>query len=349
VGQTVAVSALLSPVADLSIQAHGTAEDWLFDLNWTDPPAGRVVIYRTPTPPSAGLGDDVQEESALPGARLRVEDRLAHPTHLDAPGRTGMREVPSPIGWDRVYFTPVTLIEGRAMVGRSVSQVMIPVPEDLVIIERTQRQLLKFSWPGDAAAVAVGLGQLNAAAGTPQEGPGYTEISRDTYKRLGGHQFVPPLPSGGCSVHVAGMSFVDRLRVYGDPAVTQYPGLLRLSYSTEFKRSRLQRSDRVIIRLASQVQLSNCPPFVLVFNTDRLPLHHRDGVLLPVGLTTDETSTDKPQFRPARLGPTHQDATYRANVKGLVGYLRVFPDLPPEMLSQVALLDPPVSSLTVRD
>jgi len=347
VGHTVAVSALLSPVEDLTVEGHGTSDDWLFDLSWTNPPAGRVVIYRTANAPVAGLGDEVQQESALPGGGLAAEDRLAHPTQAAGPGRTGMREVPSPVGWDRIYFTPVTVIEGRVMVGPSVSKVVIPTPEDLVIVERTQHQLLKFSWPGNAAAVAIARGPLNADAVTPQEGPDYAEISRDKYRRLGGHHLKPALRAGGCSVHVAGVAFVKGARIYGEPAVVQYPGLLRMSYTVDLKRTLLQRVDRAIIRLYAETDLVNCPPFVLVFNPERLPLHAGDGECLPVAPHNDETAQPRAQFRPQRLGPPPTEAAYRANIRGRTGYLRVFPDLPPEVMKQIALLDPSVSSLIV--
>ncbi len=348
VGQTIAVSALLSPVTDLTAHGHGTVEDWMFDLTWSDPPAGRVAIYRTQAPPSPGLGDEARDEAALVHGGLRPDDRLAHPTHVLAAGRTGMREVPGPRGWDRVYFTPVTLIEGKAMVGPSAAQVVIPEPDELVVVERTQYQMLKFGWPGDAASVAIGLSHPQETAMTPQEGAAYWEVSRDTYERLGAFRFPTRLPSSGCSVHVAGMSFVNRERVYGTAAVTQYLGLLRMSYSVELKRTLLQRPERLILRMAADIDLRNCPPFVCVFNETRLPLHHKDGEPLPVSLNSDDAPAAALQFRPTRLAPPPvEPATFRVPVRGRVGYVRVFADLPPEVLRRVALLDPPIGSLVV--
>ncbi len=348
VGQTIAVSALLSPVSDLAAHGHGTVEDWMFDLTWSDPPAGRVAIYRTQVPPSPGLGDEPRDESALVHGGLRSDDRLAHPTHVAAPGRTGMREVPCPPGWDRVYFTPVTLIEGKAMVGPSAAQVVIPEPEELVVVERTQYQMLKFGWPGDAASVAIGLSHPQEQAMTPQEGAAYWEISRDAYERLGAFRFPSRLPSSGCSVHVAGMSFVNRERVYGEASVTQYPGLLRMSYAVELKRTLLQRPERLIIRMAADIDMRNCPPFVCVFNPARLPLHHKDGELLPVAVNVDDAPEAALQFRPTRLAPPPvEPAAFRVSIRGRVGYVRLFADLPPEVLRRVALLDPPIHTLTV--
>src|SRR5262249_44606248 len=50
---SVAVSAVLAPVPDLSMGVH-SADGSAFELTWTPPPAGRVVIYRGETGPSAG-------------------------------------------------------------------------------------------------------------------------------------------------------------------------------------------------------------------------------------------------------------------------------------------------------
>jgi hypothetical protein len=345
VGKTLSVSALLTPVNDLQARGHGTEDDLQFDLTWTPPPAGRVVIFRTQAPPSAGLEAEVREESALASAGLPPELRLAHPTQRHADGTMGMREVPSPAGWDRVYFTPVTIIEGKARVGRSVSQAVIPIPDDPVIVERTQHQILKFGWPGKAAAVAVAIGPAGAPATTPQEGSGYLEVTRANYERLGGLQFPQALPAHGCSVHLAGVAFVNRLRIYGDPTVTEYPGLLRLRYFVEYKRSILHNPDRVLVRLAAEVELGNCPPFVLVHNPDRLPLHPRDGEVLQVMLNLDEVTQPGFQFRPPRLAPQFEETAWRASVRGRHGFVRLFADLPPDRLRLVALLDPALSSL----
>ena len=50
---TVEVSAVLAPVTDLSLGAQ-SADGTVFDLTWTPPPAGRVVIYRSQSAPNAG-------------------------------------------------------------------------------------------------------------------------------------------------------------------------------------------------------------------------------------------------------------------------------------------------------
>src|SRR5215208_3917248 len=61
---TVAVSAVLAPVSDLSMGAH-SLDGSVFELTWTPPPAGNVVIYRGQTGPSAGGDSADLPEAAL--------------------------------------------------------------------------------------------------------------------------------------------------------------------------------------------------------------------------------------------------------------------------------------------
>ena len=347
VAQVLPVSALLNPVEDLRAIGHGDQDDYQFDLAWTAPPSGRVVIYRTDAPPTAGLETETRDEASLAGAGLSTNFRLAHPAHQNPDGTTEMREVPSPQAWDRVYFTPVTLLEGKARVGRSVSSAVIPTPEEPVVVERTQYQLLKFGWPGKAAAVAVSIGPRGQPAATPAVGPSYLEISRETYERLGGLQFPKRLPPDGCSVHLAGVDFVNRQRFYGEPVVADYQGLRMLMYSVEVKRSIMHNPDRVLVRLAAEREATNLS-FVLVHNPDRLPLHPQDGEALEVVLDVEEVTPPSSPFVPARLGPRPTEPPFRASVRGRTGFVRVFAQLPAEVLRWVALMDPPVKTLILR-
>ena len=307
-----------------------------------------MVVYRTVAPPHAGLENETRDEATLATFGLPPDLRLAYPTQQLSDGRTGMREVPCPVGWDRVYFTPVTLLEGKARVGRSVAQAVIPMPEEPVVVERADHQLLKFGWPGNAQSVAVSIAPAGMPATTPVES--HFEISRDSYRKLGGLQFPRRLPYGGCSVHLAGVAFVNLQRVYGEPVVTEYPGLLRIYYQVEVKRSLMHNPDRALIMLAAERELNGagCPPFVLVHRPDRLPLHARDGEPLPVAIDDDEAPPGLLQFRPARLRSQFGDPVYRANVRGHHGFIRLFADIPADVLRQVALLDPPVQNLVLK-
>ncbi len=348
VGEVLLVSAVLNPVENLSAAGHGTGASQVFDLQWTEPEAGKVVIYRTPTGPTSGLENETRDEATLEAFGLQLEYRLRHPVQRAADRSAVMGDVPVPQDWERVYFTPVTLIDGKARVGRTVSKVVIGQVEDPVVVERTDHQVVKFGWPGEAAAVAVSLGPRGMAATVPQEGPNYHEISRDHYRRLGGLQFPQPLRPDGCSVHLAGISFVRGERIYGSPAVADYPGLVRLHYSIDYKRSWRLSPEWAIIRLWAPRTLDKCPPFVLVHHADRLPLSVSDGQSLEVSLDADGADAPQLHFRPAQIGPTPSATAFKANVRGRAGFLRVFADITPERLRGVAVIDPPVTTLMPR-
>ena len=118
---TVEVSAVLAPVPDLSMGAH-SPDGSVFELTWTPPPAGRVVIYRSQTAPSAGAETVELPEAALEQIGLGPELRLTQPVSQrhDEQGRPRavMSGVSWPGSWSRAYFTPVTLLAGRALLGQ---------------------------------------------------------------------------------------------------------------------------------------------------------------------------------------------------------------------------------------
>ena len=119
---TVAVSAVLAPVPDLAMGVH-SPDGSVFELTWTPPPAGRVVIYRDQTGPSAGGEGADLAEAALDQIGLGPELQLTQPVsqRQDEQGRlqSMMSGVSWPGRWSRAYFTPVTLLAGRALFGEN--------------------------------------------------------------------------------------------------------------------------------------------------------------------------------------------------------------------------------------
>lgn len=346
--QEVLVSAHLDPVIDLAIAQHGDDTDPQFDLVWTGSAAGRVFVYRTEHGPMAGAENATNPESALPQMNLGDGNRLAHPLTDEGNGRVGMRNVPWPREWDRAYFTPVCVLDGQARVGRTVPAVRVRQVVDPVIVERSNQQVLKFGWPRGAASVVVHIGAKGQDAALPPGGSGQVEVSNDLYERLGGLQFPKPLPSWGCSVHMVGVSFVGGERILGNPKVIDYGGLLRMRYSLDYKKTLLQKLDRVLVRIAAETDLNSCPPFVLVHNPDRLPLHVGDGQPLEMILDVEEVTQPVTRFVPPRLGQQLSEVGWRASVKGKSGFIRLFVDVPAERLRTVALLDPHPSQLQLR-
>ncbi|SDS76284.1 hypothetical protein [Microlunatus soli] len=350
------VSAVLDAIDDLSVEQGGDDNEPVFALAWRPPSAGRVVIYRTPNGPRAGAEGMVVDLSALPSMELKDEALLTHPLSRLADGRDAMTDVPWPRDWDRAYLTPVTVLDRRGKVGRSVPAVRVHQVTDPVLVERCDEQIVKFGWPSDAASVVLQVTGVDQPP-VPDEWP--MEIARQRYELLGGFPFPKPLPAAGCTVHLAGRSYTagkpDQhgqqigVPVVGTPISVTYRGLLRLRYQVRPKRGLLRKE--IGIQIAAQQELldNRVPPFVLVHRTDRLPLHPDDGDVLEVTQDIDEVTPPTRRFQPRRLSPQFADCAWKASVKGLGGgFIRLFVDVPATVLTRVALLDPAVDELRVR-
>lgn len=340
----VSVSAVLAAVADLDVRLHGSDDDPQFDLSWTDPAAGRVAVFRTRTGPQAGADSGPRPESVLPQMHLAPEDRLSYPITRQDDGRVGMRDVPWPAHWTRTYFTPVTLLDGVARVGRTITATRIPPARDPALVERMNKQVLTFGWPDGAASVLVHVGPAGQDAASARGGRTY-EISAAQYRDLGGLHLPEPLPAAGCSVHVVPVAFAGGERIEGDPVSVQYPGLLRISYRINARRGLLGRPTVLTVTVTSEVPVQSAPPFVLVHNPHRLPLDVTDGTAVEVRREGDETLTTTRRFVPTGLGPDAEPSVWRAELKEREGYVRLMADLPADVLARVAVLDPPVRQL----
>lgn len=345
VSAPVSVSAVLSPVQDLAVTLHDDGVNPQFDLTWTSPPSGRVVVFRTEQPPIAGVEERALLEGGLQQAGLTQEARLAHPIDAGSrPGTSAMTTVPWPREWTRTYFTPVTLLDGRAHVGRHTSATRTGRIEHQRIVERTHSQVLTFAWPPGAASVLVYRGPRgqppeSATSGTPEE------ISAAQYIRLGGLRFAHLLPATGCAVHLVPVAFAGGEKVLGAPVAVDYPGLLRLHYDLSVRRPRIGRGGTATLRIWSEIPLTSPPPFVLVHNADRLPLSVNDGSPLHLAVAGDESAVRAPLVVPAGLGPEPGEQSWVVDVKDLVGYVRLFAHLNPARAATVAVLDPPVGTL----
>ncbi|MDD0859584.1 hypothetical protein NHF46_21500 [Arthrobacter alpinus] len=69
-----------------------------------------------------------------------------------------MVNVPWPMEWTRTYFTPVTVLDGRAHVGPSSVSTRPTRIRNAKVVERVDSQILTFEWPEGADAVMVYTG-----------------------------------------------------------------------------------------------------------------------------------------------------------------------------------------------
>jgi hypothetical protein len=351
VGVRVTVTAVLAPVADLSLTVHST-DPVTIDLTWTPPPAGRVALYRTPDGPRAGADAAELSEAAVEQAGLQTELRLTHPVSewLDEQGRrrAAMTGIPWPRGWSRAYFTPVTLVGGLARLGNTASEVRTEAIRDVELTEYCNKQVLTFGWPRGAAAVVVYLAGKGHDPRTGLSGRSY-EITLEDYERDGGMQFTGELPAAGCSLHLAPVAFSAGRRVLGDITSITYDGLLRLWYSVRIGRDAAGWPVTAALSVRAEVDVTGSPPFVLVHNPDRIPLSVNDGRPVDVAPLNDRGEVVAPpskEIRYSSIGTDGACEVWVGDIRFLTGWIRLFANLgEPRRLRRLALLDPPVSTL----
>jgi hypothetical protein len=346
----VRVSAVLAPVDDLSLIPQDP-DSTVWDLAWSAPKAGQVLIFRTKEGPSAGAEAAELPETALEQAGLLPDTRLAHPISdgLDPDGRrrSVIAGVPWPSGWSRAYFTPVTVLDGRARLGKTISTVRAGAITDAQLAEYCTKQVLTFAWPEGGAAVSIHLAPKGHDPRMGLSGR-FFEIAFEDYHKFGGRQFVNELPSGGCSLHLAPVAFSAGRRISGPITTIEYAGLLRLWYSVHIDRDRAGDPLRASLTIRAERDVIGSPPFVLINNPDRIPLSINDGEpidVAPLNERGELAEQAAKEFYWSALRADGPSEVWVANIQGRQGWIRLFASLEAHRLRQLALLDPPVGAL----
>ena len=345
----VEVASVLAAVTDLAIDTgfDGTS----FDVSWVAPGA-QVVLYLGQSGPSAGGVSTELPEHALEQVGLTEDLRLGQPTtdqpQPDGGHRTVMAGVPWPSGWTRVCVTPVTILAGRAVLGRTVTAVRTGVIDDIELVEYCNKQILTFAWPDGAAGVVVTLAPKGHDPRAGLTGRSF-EISLEDYEKYGGMHLTGALPVEGCSLHLAPVAFTGGRRVTGPVASVEYAGMLRLQYAVRIGRDAAGYPTTATVAVRSEHQVPGSPSFVLVNNPQRMPLSVHDGQLVDVApLDAQGQLADQPskQLRWTALTASGSGELWAANVSGMQGWIRLFINISdPARLRTIALLDPPMPTL----
>ncbi|OBG81544.1 hypothetical protein A5699_08570 [Mycobacterium sp. E802] len=343
------VSAVLAAVTDISVDSSFDGAS--FDVSWTALGA-EVVVYLSQSGPSAGNVSTELPENALEQVGLTPELRLhravVDQSQPDGSRRTLMSGVPWPEGWSRAYVTPVTVLAGRAVLGRTVSAVRTGIIRDIELAEYCNKQVLTFDWPDGAAGVVVTLAPKGHDPRAGLTGRSF-EISLEDYEKYGGMHLTGALPVAGCSLHLAPVAFSGGRRVTGPVASIEYPGMLRLQYAVRIGRDQAGYPTTATVAVRSEYDVPGSPSFVLVNNPQRMPLSVHDGQPVDVApLDAQGQLADQPskQLRWSALTTSGSGELWAANVSGLHGWIRLFLNIPdPAQLRTLALLDPPVQTL----
>lgn len=337
------VSVVLTAVSDLEVTSGSASTRMEFDLSWSNPESGEVIVYRTEFAPPAGLQDAELDQEALEPQGLTTVTRLKHPAIAGEANTSRMVGVPWPSGWDRAYLTPVTVLGGHARVGATMVQTR---PIDPVtsprIIERGNKQIATFGWPKSASTVCAHIGPRGVPIDDMSMGSAMEEISSRQYRRDGGLSLN--LPAGGCAVHLLPVAFSRGERIVGQPTTIDYNGLTRMNYALQPAQNS-GASGMTDIFLRCEVELDDPTAFVMVFNPDRLPLSARDGRSL--SLVNPSQGRPTMQASVPRLGPKSRESGWQVDLSQVKGYVRLFVDLDSVygMSRTFALQDPPVATL----
>ncbi len=352
VDTSIDTAAVLAPVADLSVTALPGAAG-VFELTWTAPPVGQVAIYRSRRGPTAGAETAELPESALEQVGLTTDLRLTQPVtgRVNPQGQmqSVMTGVSWPEGWSRAYFTPVTVLAGRALLGTTLSSVRTGVIRDVDLTEYCNKQVLTFDWPEGAAMVVVylapkGYDPRNGLTGTS------FEITLEEYEKYGGLQLPNgKLPVAGCSLHLAPVAFSAGRRATGAVRSIEYAGLLRLQYAVQLSRDPDGRPSHASIFLRSEYDVPGSPAFVLINNPDRIPLSHSDGEAVnvaPLDAQGQLAAIPSKELRWSALTTQGTNEAWGADLRGRRGWIRLFVNTPTAArLRTIALLDPPIGHL----
>lgn len=347
------ISAVREPVTDLMLTLRGDPDGEVVDLEWTPPRFGDVLLFRTSEPPSADAQTGDLERSVLDQVGLNRDAQLGQPVSewVDDRGepRAMMVGVPWPEGWSRAYFTPVTLLDNRARLGRPKSAVRTKPITDVALLEYCNKQVLTFDWPQGAASVMVYIAPKGHDPRDGLTGRCY-EIALDDYHRYGGMRFVGNLPNGGCSLHLVPVAFSGGRRVLGTPVSIEYGGLLRLWYDVRVLRDEVGLPLSAAVTIRAESDATGSPPFVLVNNPGRIPLTAHDGDavdMFQIDGRGEPISECSKEFQWSTLGTDSVAGreVWVGDVRGLRGWIRLFANLPAKRLRLLALLDPPVESL----
>jgi hypothetical protein len=337
-------SAVTNSAVTNSAVGPGAVANPTIDIAWTPPDAGRVQVHLTQEPPAPDATGRPIDVDRLPDAGLPDDSRLRRPVDRLPDGREALLRVFWPEEWTRGYLTPVTVLDGRAAVGASIPVVRPLVVHDPEIVERTHQQVLTFAWPTGADVVTTFVDrygrEFSAARHNAPE-----EIDYAGYQKRGGLYFAGRLPPQGCTVHVVPVTFSAGRRVHGIPVTVRYHGLIRLAYQVSVQHDRAGQPVAAGVTIQSELDHPPVPTFALVHNPEWLPLHEHDGMPVEVVPAGDPTLVGGLRFRPHALTRETGPVTWHADVRGRMGYLRLFVCLPPQEAARYALLDPPIAAL----
>lgn len=313
------VSVVLQPVLDLEVSASGD-NDAEFDLRWTEPDAGEVRIYRLHSGAPGGLEGKEIDEAALEPQGFTGDTRVNYPVSAAGPGVAQMRGVPWPKDWQRAYLVPVTVLNGRARVGRTqITSRKLPPVIDAQIVERYHTEIVTFGWPQGAASVKAFIGLASADPDeTCRDNAPKEELTKARWDRDGGLTFSDPLPANGCQVCLVPVAYSRAEEIRGHITCLQYPGLVRIDYWLVSHDG----GPVAELVLRSDVDVEVPPAIMLINNAARFPLSPDDGQYIK--LRPRDRTESVPQLMLDRIPRDVWHTGVTVDLSNVGGFYRLF-------------------------
>ena len=244
-------------------------------------------------------------------------------------------------GLERIHFTPATLLNGLVRVGETETVLVVGVPSSrrssTLRPSGAEVRLARWGGEGDRGAT-----RSHDPVEVPSGGPGYAEIDKETYEKLGGissaacrpgaaARFISP---GGLRGRRGGFRPPGQRRLSGaDPTLVHHRGS-----AAEF------RLDKLVVRISAEAPPVPLPPSS--WCTDLTGCHFMFTTDRAAGVADiPQVSQPTRHFRPDRLPAEGSGLGWFAEVRGLTGFVRLFVDGPTD---RIALIDPPAASLQLH-
>ena len=309
------------PVEKLDISAR----EGLLRISWQPPRRGTVTIYRTEAQPKWGSGDVVaMAQLAELGAPLSSKSATAVE---DRPPESGV-----------VYYLPVTVVGGQAVIGRPRRYVSLSDVSVLEAHDFGNYLQLRWCWPRDCQLALVAW--RSDSYPTDADDPRATKlrISKGEFEQKGGVRIDHPAAGPYyfavfTSTRISGEDVYSAGLANGCQAELRTRAPVGISY--EITRGVFRRNRGTIV-LHCREAVASLPEVVLVAKRgDVQPLRADDGVAVATatGLTISAGGTVSSGF--------HLDSIDTPL------YLRAF-FRDPSAYQRFRLVDPPPSQLRVR-
>lgn len=360
-------------VTDLNVSAEAGSEGNFCRIVWTQPSVGDVRVFRLQEEPDREALAAAQVPSqALEKIGLNSSTVLNIPASPmrgeDANGRFEISKAawPDGEGWDRVTFVPVTFLNDMAAIGTPVTMRRTGVLDCVKVVQRMHWQVVTFRWPGDALQVELRIGASTDGIDSESE-PNYV-VERGDYKNSGGFVIpFPGLPAAGGVLQLRAVSHYGGRKFYSEPVYHEVGALWQYSYSIAWpllSRGLLGRFVNRPLEITvtphrQKVRTDVALTFVVVHNSEHLPIHLHDGQQLEIHLNPPDDINAKvvQQFGVQPNGATKVWVNYlEQGVRS--GYVRVFPvaeaqvKYPAEQaayaLERIALEGPALNDLRVK-